>query len=188
MSEFIEIDRRFEEEEYKGKVKDLLDRGFQEWPEGIALTKTKFSATAMFETVESSTAEEEERKVFQRVEAETGKKWQVVSIVEIYDQKQKRLHVFLRQKYGVKTLTELSEKIKVMPSVKYDPNNDNYLSWVLQALEEGSVEKARVDFEQQRGKFEVNSELYNLLCEALYDDEVLSPRDSIKKWQGTDET
>ncbi len=76
---------------------------------------------------------------------------------------------------------ELAERVRLLESAKFDSNEDKAINWIVQALEEGDIAKARVDFEGQGDKFEGNRELNEMLQKGLYDPKNLSPKDRWRK-------
>ncbi len=117
MDKFIEIDTRFAEntEKMRRNYADLEKRGFQRWPEEVVLTRTKYnSANAMFETVSVLDPVEEEIKIRERVENNTGKIWESVSMVEIFQQQQKKVVFVLKRKIRQKGAFGVGGESKVV--------------------------------------------------------------------------
>jgi len=94
-----------------------------------------------------------------------------------------RVEIGIREKYCRNTLQELSKQIRDICTREEITIGDDYLGWVVQSLENGDIGTARTDFEQQLSKFEKSHDLYELLCEAMYDEETPSPIEKDRRWK-----
>jgi hypothetical protein len=95
-------DTRFETGQIflKKTTAELIEQGFQKWPEAPVLTTTAgLTADAKFQTRDVKTPEDAIKEVLAEAERLSGKEeeeWEVRLIVETFDQNQKRAHIFLR--------------------------------------------------------------------------------------------
>lgn len=97
---FLNFDTRFEtgEIDLKNKSQELIQQGFQAWPEGVSLTRIKFNTDdGKFHTVDAKSPEQATQEVLAEAEKLSGGKWEAKTIVETFQQNQKRAHIFLRQ-------------------------------------------------------------------------------------------
>lgn len=184
-------DGKLDKKSYEEKLKNLKERGFREYLPQITLTKTEFQPDAKFVAVQVKNEKVEAERILKEIEMETGKKWQLEVIVETYEQNQKKARVFIREKYGREALGEVAKTLRSRLGGEYllKKGDNGYPQdnrcWVIEALEEGDVLKARVDFEQQGDKW--NKQLTDYLESWLFDEENLSTRQRIKKWQENDD-
>lgn len=179
---------KLDKDGYKEKLRSLEERGFQEYFPQITLTKTEFQKDAKFLTVQNKDAKKEAERVLREIETETGKQWQLEVIVETYEQNQKKMRIFIREKYYQKALVEIAEQMKLVVGeqrFREAEEKDDYVNGVYLFLKNGSIDKARADFENQLDKpeYSVDRDLYKFLCEFMYDDDVLSPFAKREKWR-----
>lgn len=181
---------KLDKDSYRKKLVSLKERGFREFFPQITLTKTEFQSDAKFLVVQTKDSNVEAERVLREIETETEKKWQLVVIVETYEQNQQKMRIFIREKYSPEALNENAKVLRDYFGGNYllKKNSreypDDYICWVIEALEEGRIEKARLDYEQQGEKWKDLP--MSFLEESLFDDENMSTRQRIKKWSDID--
>ncbi len=177
---------KLDKDDYKEKIEELEDRGFQEYFPQVTLTKTEFQPDAKFTAIQTKDPIEEAKKILREIETETDKKWQMEIIIETYEQNQKKMRIFIREKYSKDALAEEAKTLREHFGGKYLLGKDDneyphdYICWVVESLEEGMIERARIDYEQQGDKWDEWS--IDFLEECLFDEINMSAKQRIKKW------
>lgn len=183
-------DGRLDKDSYRKKLESLKERGFREFFPQITLTKTEFQSDAKFLAVQTKDSKVEAERVLRDIETETEKKWQLEVIVETYEQNQQKMRIFIREKYSPEALNENAKVLRDYFGGNYLLKKgdreypDDNICWVIEALEEGRIEKARLDYEQQGDKWKDLPKSF--LEDSLFDDDNMSTRQRIKKWSGVD--
>lgn len=156
-------------------------RGFQRWQPPVVLTRFKFTSEAKFVVVEEKTVQQAVEDIVEEANRISGLWWQGETVVEVFEQGQKRVHVFLRNKFGSEALKELADKLDKLQSEKNSGRGVRHVRYIVDDLRKGDLQSAKADCLNQGDKFGNISDIRQILESELFAPDERTPWNLFKE-------